>query len=246
MDIGKLASEINVWIGTGSVAFLAIVIGFIKSDLSKDIFSSFFSGLSRFLSKNKKNKEVDKETGYSIKETDITNHDLFNYIDFWMYSQVPSMNLRTQYRTAVFRKYLHIYLKTYKEVISEFVMSGEYKDMDNAKLRTKLLNLLTNIIQKMEAEMRMIGVPDVIITKMKNVLNDRINLSIELINNMCDNTFYDTENNYLKIFTFLNIITPILDNIISSIENVCNTLNGELSGLTIDGFTEPMSGHRDE
>ena len=66
--------------------------------------------------------------------SDITNHDIFNYIDFWTYSKVPTIQFSTEYRTAVFRKYLAIYLKSYKKKISEFVNSREYQAMDDAKV----------------------------------------------------------------------------------------------------------------
>ena len=91
--------------------------------------------------------------------------------------------------------------------------------------------------------MKMIGIPDVIITKMKFSLNDRIDLTMDLINSICDSSFYDSENNNLKIYTFLNIIHSILDNTISNVEPVCNSLNGELSGLSMDGHVEPPSKH---
>ena len=76
---------------------------------------------------------------------------------------------------------------------------------------------------------------------MKNVLNDRINLTMDLINSICDSSFYDSDENHLKMYSFLNIIHSILDNTISNVEPVCNNLNGELSGLTLDGHVEPVS-----
>lgn len=243
--------------GVFSLLFLIIVgllVAFFKSSLFQELMTSIFDFIG-----NKKKKERELETNqspesqyppinqskgtYYIRETDIINHDIFGYIDFWLYTQIPSMNLKTQYRTAVFRKYLHIYFRTYKELISDFVRNGDYKYMESARLRQSLIMLITNIIQTMEIEMRSLGIPDVIIIKMKNVLSDRINLTIELINSIMDSSFYDSVDNYLKVYSFLNIVHSILDNTISNIDPVCNNLNGELAGLSIDGFTEPMGNH---
>ena len=44
---------------------------------------------------------------------------LFNYIDLWSYSKVPTIQFSTDYRTVVFRKYLTIFLKSYKEYKQE-------------------------------------------------------------------------------------------------------------------------------
>jgi hypothetical protein len=221
--------------------FITTIVGlfvlFFKTSFFQDIVTK---NLSNFFSKLKKQNTKNQ---HQLKEVDVINHDVFNYIEFWLYNQIPSLNLRTQYRTAVFRKYLHVYINTYKEQLLTFVKETDYKSMEGVELRKNLLTLITDTTLKMENEMRVVGIPEVIILKMKNVLNDRINLTMDLINTICDSSFYDSYDNLLKIYSFLNIIHSILDNTISNVESVCNNLNGELSGLSIDGFTEPVSGN---
>ena len=227
-------------ITTLGITFISgLGIAFFKSKM----FQSMMTGIFDWFKRDPKQPEV-PENPIGVKEVDIINHDVLNYIDFWLYNHIPSINLRTQYRTAVFRKYLHIYFKTYRDVIYDFIRDDSYKTMESSQLRKSLLHLITDITRLMENEMRSVGIPDVIILKMKNVLNDRINLTMDLINSICDSSFYDSENNLLKIYSFLNIIHSILDNTISKIEPVCDDLNGELSGLSIDGYTEPVSKKR--
>lgn len=265
MDIINFFTEMSprnrALIGILFVALTSAVISFVKSSLFKELLTGIFD----FIGNKREKKRIDKskgesdiegevpntpiptepKEGYAIKETDIINHDLFNYVDFWIYNQIPSMILNTQYRTAVFRKYLHIYFKTYKDHIIDYIRRGDYKKMNSTELRRSLINMITDIIRHMEIEMKEVGIPDVIILKMKNILNDRINLTIDLINSICDSSFYDGEENYLKMYSFLNIVHPILDNTLFNIAPICNSLNGELAGLTIDGFTEP-NGHGDK
>ena len=136
----------------------------------------------------------------AIADSDITNHDIFNYIDFWTYSKVPTIQFSTEYRTAVFRKYLTIYLKSYKRKISDFVNSKEYQDMDDAKVWKALLDLIEGI---------------------------------------CNSRFYDSEKNFLKVYSILNILLSVLENTISNSESVCNSINGALKGLKFDGKVEP-------
>jgi len=73
--------------------------------------------------------------------------------------------------------------------------------------------------------------------KLKN--NDTIQLTIDLIQNISNSQFYQSENNFLKIYSILNIILSVLENTMSNSESVCNSINGSLKGLIFDGKKEP-------
>jgi len=175
----------------------------------------------------------------SITDSDITNHDIFNYIDFWTYSKVPTIQFSTEYRTVIFRKYLTIYLKSYKGKISEFVINKNYQEMDDAKVWKALLDLINQIIYEYEKEMLNAGIPKIVVDKMKAKNNDTISLTIDLIEGICNSQFYDSEKNFLKVYSILNILLSVLENTISNSETVCNSINGQLKGLKFDGKIEP-------
>lgn len=195
-----------------------------------------------FLYKFLKNK-VKEEKDISIIESDVLSHDIFTYIDFWTYSKVPTIEFSTEYRSVVFRKYLAIFLKSYKRKLKEFIMSGEFKSMDNAKLWQSFLKLINDIVYDYEKNMAEQGIPKIIIDKMKVKNNDMINLIIDLIEGICNSSFYNSENNLLKVYSILNIILSVLENTISHSESTCNSINGQLKGLSFnDGgriVTEP-------
>ena len=185
---------------------------------------------------NKKNK-VDNIR--SVSESDITNHDIFNYIDFWTYSKIPTFQFSTDYRTAVFRKYLTIYLKSYKKNLEDFIKNSKYDEMDDSKLSNSFLNLINQIVYDYERESENNGIPIIIIEKMKIKNNETIKLKIDLIEGICSSQFYSSDKNLLKVYSILNILLSVLENTISSSENVCNSINGQLKGLTFDGKKEP-------
>jgi hypothetical protein len=83
------------------------------------------------------------------------------------------------------------------------------------------------------------GIPDIIIEKMKVRNNDTLNLTIDLIEGVCNSRFYNSKNNLLKVYSILNILLSILENTISHSELVCNSINGQLKGLEYGGFKEP-------
>jgi hypothetical protein len=228
------------WKGLLFVFLIALIYGIAKSNFMAKIMTKISD---KFIEWFLKDKTKDLDNVRNITDSDISNHDVFNYIDFWVYSKVPTFQFSTEYRTAVFKKYLTLYLKSYKTNILKFVQSKEYQEMDAAKLRTTLLNLINSIIFDYEREAQDAGIPKIVIEKMKAKNNDTITLTIDLIEGVCSSQFYQSEKNLLKVYSILNIILSVLENTISSSETVCNSINGQLKGLKfIDGdkiYIEP-------
>jgi hypothetical protein len=229
--------EEHGWGGTIFLAILILIYTLVKSQW----FSSLLTKITeKFVDRFMKNKTKDLPSQIrSISESDITNHDIFNYIDFWMYSKVPTFQFSTEYRTAVFRKYLTIYLRNYKKNISNLVTSKEYQTMDQAQITQAMLKLLNNIVYDYEKEMRDVGLPQIVIDKMKLKNNDTITLTIDLIEGISNSQFYQSEKNLLKVYSILNIMLSVLENTISNSEEVCDSINGQLKGLSFEGKVEP-------
>ena len=207
--------------------------------LKSEWFSKFMSKLSdQVLDKIIKGKTKTEKT-IGITESDIVNHDIFSYIDLWMFSNVPTLQFSSEYRTVVFRKYLTIFLKKHKENILDFINKKEFETMDESQLWNSLLNLINDIIYDYEKEMETIGIPKVIIDKMKSKNNDTISLTVDLVSGICNSQFYTSDKNLLKMYSILNIMLSILENTIYSSEHICNSINGQLKGLSMDGKVEP-------
>lgn len=208
---------------------LFIVITVIGALLKPVVITKFFSKFFSFFKKN----EV------SVNESNIINHDLFNYIDFWNTSTIPILSFSTSYREVVFRKYLIIYVKSYKDGLLEFINDGKYKGMDQSELWKEFINVINNIVFNYEKDALSAGIPEVVIRKMKVKNNDTIQLMIDLVNSISKSDFYESDDNYLKLYSILNIILSILENTISNAGPICDSINGELKGKSMDGHTEP-------
>jgi len=227
------------WKGMIAAIILILLWNFFKSKYVIELWGKLTDKVVEFFLKNKV-KELPTKV---ISESDITNHDIFNYIDFWTYSKVPTFQFSSEYRTFVFKKYLSIFLKCYKRDLSEFVNAKDYQTMDQSQLWRSLLNIINKIVYDYERECEESGIPKIIIMKMKAKNNDTIQLTIDLIEGITNSQFYESEKNLLKMYSILNIILSILENLISSSESVCNSINGQLKGMSImDGnrkITEP-------
>jgi len=104
--------------------------------------------------------------------------------------------------------------------------------------KISLLSLINKTIYDYEKEMENNGIPKIIIEKMKVKNNDTISLIIDLLEGICSSQFYTTEKNLLKVYSILNILLSVLEKTISTSANVCNSINGQLKGLTMEGKTE--------
>jgi hypothetical protein len=224
--------------GFKGLAF-AIIIMFLSGVLKSEWFKKNWSKLIDWIIEWFLNRKNITDDVRHINESDILNHDIFNYIDFWMYSKVPTIQFSTEYRTIIFKKYLTIYLKSYKKIIQEFVSNGSYKSMDQSEFWKNLLSMINDIVYDYEKECLNVGIPNVVVNKMKQKNNESIQLTIDLISNITNSQFYQSENNYLKIYSILNIILSVLENTISNSESICNSINGQLKGMSvIDGGRE--------
>ena len=149
-------------------AFLFGIYTLIKSDW----FATLMGKVSDwFVDKFMSNKIKSVESSVrKINVSDIQNHDILNYIDFWTYSKVPTFQFSTEYRTVVFRKYLTIFLKNYKRNIEKFVSDKSYEEMDEPQILKAFLNLINQTVYDYEREMVEVGIPSVIIEKMKSLV----------------------------------------------------------------------------
>jgi hypothetical protein len=226
----------NFGIGSIVASTLALIVWIIDKTIGLPgiITRIFYKILDSFLKDKIKNiKEIS-----TIKETDVINHDIFNYIDYWIYSKVPTIQYSTEYRTIVFRKYLKIFLQKHKSNLQTWVQDKSFEEMDNSQLWNSLLSLINNIIHDYEVEMELNGIPKIIIEKMKVKNNETISLTIDWLESVCSSQFYDSEKNLLKVYSILNILLSVLEHTISSSANICNLINGQLKGLSMDGKTE--------
>tara|TARA_X000000368_G_scaffold93273_1_gene71283 strand:+ start:7336 stop:8040 length:705 start_codon:yes stop_codon:yes gene_type:complete len=230
-DIVKYADEYG-FSGVIIFSILSVLVALFKMEW-------FIKFITNLITKSRNNKKDNDYFKKNIKESDIINHDIIKFIDFWLYSKVPTFQFSTEYRTAVFRKYIEIYLKGYKKNITSFINSGRFKTMDDSEISKCSLGLINNTIYDYESEMRKEGIPDIIIEKMKVKNNDTLSLTIDLIEGICNSNFYSSNNNLLKAYSILNILLSILENTISHSETVCDSINGQLKGLKYNGFQEP-------
>ena len=145
MELSNLFDFMQDW-GVGTTTILTLILWILDRTLKvppsvKKFFDKIFSYVLKI-----KVKDVEITQFQSIKDSDVTSHDIFNYIDFWTYSKVPTFRFSTEYRTVVFRKYLTIFLKQHKLNLQAWIEEKKFETMDDAQLWTSSLALINKII----------------------------------------------------------------------------------------------------
>lgn len=237
MDFFNLLNHLNEFgIGSLIVSFLTLVFWLIEKIFGvPPILSNLFY---KFIDLFVKVKIKDLKKVSDIKESQVFNHDIFNYLDYMIYSQVPTLNFSSEYRTVVFRKYLTIYLQKYRYNIYNWVQSRKFEDMENSELLSSIFALINDTVQDYEKEMENSGIPSIIIEKMKYKNNDSISVMMDLASDFCTSPFYLTEKNLLKVYSCLTVMLSILSKTITSSSYICDSINGQLKGMSMDGKTE--------
>jgi hypothetical protein len=123
--------------------------------------------------------------------------------------------------------------------IDAWANSNKFQDMDDNEIWKSILDLINRIIYDYEREMLEVGIPEIVIQKMKVKNNDTVTLTIDLIEGICNSNFYKSDKNLLKVYSILNILLSVLQSTIFSSESTCNSINGALQGLTFNDKTEP-------
>ena len=80
---------------------LAIIIIFMGTMIKSSWFSNILTKLGDKIIEYFLKRKTKDEVG-TIEEGDILNHNIFNYMDLWMYSKIPTFQFSSDYRTIVF------------------------------------------------------------------------------------------------------------------------------------------------
>lgn len=155
------------------------------------------------------------------------SHPLFTDLDQSLFD-IKSIEFGSPGRTDLFRIMLAEQYSVFTDYTKNFVYSKPmFKSA--ADFRTKCRQLITSIIRAYEDKWRTLGIPEIAITKVRDLNYGRIEL---LLNDIDTISFYRAEDNYDEALFY--ILTSImfmlkfgitLDNI-----KLLKQLNGELSG----------------
>lgn len=196
------------------------ILEFLKLPFIADFFNWLFSSISK------------KKTN-SLTESNVLKHTIFNRLMGWADGDVMSLRFSTDYRTIIFRKYLLLYLECHHNKIKSFIDDKGFQTMDGPQLLSAISDLITEINREHEKRMIDFGIPYVVIERMKKYTTINLSMAHGHLRNIFENDFYSSANNFLRMYTALNIITLLIQVVLNNSEIIFNSMGDELSGRTI-------------
>lgn len=223
---------------------------YLISDFSWELlFTTIIGILFTIFGKNKKTRKLFtwirntllyNKKDNKIKESQIINHQVFNFINFWLHNKIPTLSFKTEYRNIVFKQYLTIFCESHYKILKNYAKYGSYRGVDISTLEKQMVRIITDITIDYEEKMISVGIPEVIVSKVRIILRRDLELLVNLIQKITISPVYDEDGNLLKVYSFLNVINTVLESTLINIIEVCDSINGELGGLYMDGKTEPI------
>lgn len=183
---------------------------------------------------DKISNDTKKEADTNIKNSDIENHHIFNKMNNLLYRDIYTVDFGEDTMNILMRDYLSIIIKEFKVGIKVFVNKGDYIKMTPTEYTSELNRVINEILCKIDREVENRSLPVILVDNMKLKTITAVNFFMEITAGIASSHHY--ENNLIKTFSILNILSTVLDNLItkSSIK-VADFIYEDLKGISYKG-----------
>jgi len=167
-------------------------------------------------------------------DLDLAHHPFFSMMKEVLVIELNSLKLHTPGRTEVFKFMLTTQLEVSVNSANKFITSG-FEFTSIYEFRDKVRSNILSQIDEYETIWRIGQVPEVVILKFKELQSERLALllsDIDTITLLKSTGSY--EEAYATILAFVGFLFKL--SITTDALKTLDTLNGELGGLTFNGF----------
>lgn len=175
---------------------------------------------------------IERKKLVESKKYSLSDHLIFDTIEDLIENNLKFLNFGNEGRTEAIRLMIKIQLKTFSEVLKEFINKNiEYEDGND--FRKKLRACIFEIISKTEKRWREANIPELLIEKYNSLYKQRINL---LLSDVLTASMLVSVKNNKALENFLNdariiLLTSLQEDVVMALK----ALNGELQNLTFNG-----------
>lgn len=175
---------------------------------------------------------IERKKLFEPKKYSLSDHLIFDTIEDLIENNLKFLNFGNEGRTEALRLMIKIQLRTFSEVLKEFINKNiEYEDGND--FRKKLRACIFEIISQTEKRWREANIPELLIEKYNSLYKQRINL---LLSDILTASMVVTVKNNKALENFLNdariiLLTSLQEDAVMALK----ALNGELKNLTFNG-----------
>lgn len=163
----------------------------------------------------------------------LKKHPLFSKLEFLREKRIKFLKCQCPLRRKIFGDLMVIRIKAMEFILSDFVKQdlSQYSDAD---FQFKLSSMIYDIFLKWEEDAKKEGIPSIIVTRFIDVVQDIRDGIVSYIQTS-SNSYSNFKNNYVKMYSLLDIISGFEELLMIRIELELDDMNGEISSCEYKG-----------
>jgi len=189
-------------------------------------------------------RTIGEENEVDVDQESLYTHPFFREVNRKLNWEVPHFRIEDSLRSALCKDFLMIKLSAIAAKCKSFIAAGDMNKLTEEDFMRRLDLLVLDIIKEYEDKARQEKIPDIFISRFNDWHSGRIEVIYKFLQDITEpsaNDFYQT--NTTKFYSFLNLMTVIMDLTLLDAGKTIIHLNGELSKETYKGITsEKKSG----
>jgi len=140
------------------------------------------------------------------KETKLINHELFMYIQNCYAFGINTLHIENKNKALLFKVMMKVKMHVISDKCMKFILSVDGEKLSAKELKSKNIQLLTDIVEGYENEWRKIGIAEFIIEDFRKWHMPRIQGVLDSVEHICDSQYYasNTSKQASIFYTYYN------------------------------------------
>ena len=165
---------------------------------------------------------------------ELREHLLFQKINYWLNYRLKNIQTSCIIREKLFADILSIRFKIMMEEYKKLIECEQYEKLDNEKFGLIVLSTMEDIYSRWYKECEEQGIPKFLIDQFDDYLGKFVGMGRMAIVSIFDANFVNT-NNHSKLYITLSLVCSFEEWLLSELERMLNSFNGEIANLTYKG-----------
>ena len=165
----------------------------------------------------------------------LLRHPIFSKFKYLEQQRLKFLKCQCPLRRNIFSDLMIIRVKSMEFILRDFVTNSDVGAYSESDCQFKLMSIVYDIFLKWEEEAKKAGIPDAVMNKFLDCVQDIRDGLIAYIHTS-SNSYSNFNNNYAKVYALLDIISGFEELLIIRLEMEIDSMNGEISNSEYKGL----------
>jgi CheY-like chemotaxis protein len=169
------------------------------------------------------------------KTPPLSEHLIFKKYDFIRDTKLPQIKLKCPLRRKIFTRLISIRLQSHKKSATDFVNGGDYSGLTSEELKLVVREFVYGAKNTWMLAAHNANIPEIVLRKYSDRTADMKSIIHDAIDTICASTTIYPSNLH-KLNGIFDLLMTLEEHLYVFLEQVLDTLNGELSKVEYEGF----------